>query len=137
MQTRTVVTASLGAVLVSAAVVSSVVLSAPPRPGPGEPQVNATPLPTPRREIPGFLGKGIVWLAAAQNEDGGWGAGSHARQDIRDPHAVKSDPATTAFAGLALVRAGNTPTSGEYKANVTRALEHLVGAIEASGDGPK
>src|SRR5262245_41049262 len=58
--------------------------------------------------IPGFVEKGIDWIVSAQHPDGGWGAGSHAHQDVRDPKAVTTDPATTAFTALALIRAGHT-----------------------------
>jgi len=43
----------------------------------------------------------VRWLLEAQSPNGGWGAGSHAYQDVRDPHAVQTDPATTSFAALA------------------------------------
>src|SRR6476619_3637351 len=66
-------------------------------------------------EIAPFVKKGIAWLIAAQNPDGGWGAGSHAHQEVRDPHAVASDPATTAFTLLSLRRSGHSPVAGEYK----------------------
>src|SRR5688572_20840946 len=39
------------------------------------------------------LDNGLRWLAKAQQNNGGWGAGSHSRQDILDPHAVNADPA--------------------------------------------
>lgn len=55
--------------------------------------------------------RGLSWIAGAQNENGGWGAGSHVRQDITDPHAVASDPATTAMVSMALLRSGTTLTS--------------------------
>ena len=75
--------------------------------------------------------KGVDWLAAAQHADGGWGAGSHAAQRIRDPHAVKTDPGTTAFAGLALLRAGAHPEA------VARATDYVVRAVEAAPEaGP-
>ena len=68
---------------------------------------------------------------AAQHADGGWGAGSHAAQRIRDPHAVKTDPSTTAFAGLALLRAGAHPEA------VARATDYVVRAVEAAPEaGP-
>lgn len=35
--------------------------------------------------------KAIQWLVAAQHADGGWGGGSHAHQEIRDPAAVPTD----------------------------------------------
>jgi hypothetical protein len=69
--------------------------------------------------------RGLDWLAKAQQKDGGWGAGLHAAQDIRDPHAVKTDPASTAFAAQALLRAGVYPEA------VARATDYLVGAVES------
>ncbi|MCA9235519.1 MAG: hypothetical protein KDA44_08600 [Planctomycetales bacterium] len=88
-------------------------------------------------ELPAFVSKGVAWLIAAQHNDGGWGAGSHAAQQIRDPHAVATDPATTSFTLLSLLRSGHTPVSGEYKAQVRRGLEYLITAVEkASANGP-
>ncbi|MEX0612084.1 MAG: hypothetical protein WD229_08175, partial [Pirellulales bacterium] len=81
-------------------------------------------------EIAPFLTKGIDWLVAAQHPDGGWGGGSHADQQNRDPHQVKTDPGTTAFTLLSLLRAGHTPSSGEYKSQVRRGLEYLITAVE-------
>src|SRR5262245_50610549 len=46
--------------------------------------------------------RGLSWIEKAQTNEGGWGAGTHARQDILDPHAVPSDPATTALVAMAL-----------------------------------
>jgi hypothetical protein len=89
-------------------------------------------------EISAFVNKGISWLIEAQNPDGGWGGGSHAQQDIRDPHKVPSDPGTTAFTLLALLRAGHTPVAGEYKSQVRKGLEYLVAVVEkAPSEGPR
>jgi hypothetical protein len=78
------------------------------------------------------MGRGIRWIAEAQNENGGWGAGSHSRQGIRDPHAVPSDPATTSMVTMALLRSGNTFTSGEFAPRVNRAILYLLNAVETS-----
>ncbi|MDH3710678.1 MAG: hypothetical protein OER04_12355 [Cyclobacteriaceae bacterium] len=78
------------------------------------------------------VNRGLAWLAAAQQEDGSWGAGSHARQDIRDPGAVAGDPATTAFAGLALIRAGSDLNSGPYRQQVRKAAKYLMGVVDGS-----
>ena len=50
--------------------------------------------------------RGLSWIIRAQNQNGGWGAGSHGRQDILNPHAVQADPATTAMVSMALLRSG-------------------------------
>lgn len=91
----------------------------------------STPEP---REIPDSVKRGLAWLAEAQQEDGGWGAGSHASQQVRDPHAVSTDPATTAFVAGAFLRSGHTPTAGDYKDNVRRATEYVCKAIEDTAD---
>ncbi len=89
-------------------------------------------------EIPPFVTKGIIWLLEAQHPDGGWGGGSHSAQEVRDPHGVKVDPGTTAFVLMALVRAGHTPTEGQYKASVRKGTEMLAKLIEDYPDaGPK
>lgn len=79
-----------------------------------------------------MVNRGLVWLAAAQQHDGSWGAGSHQRQDLRDPIAVVGDPATTAFAGLALVRAGSNLTQGRYRNEVRMAVTYLINMVDAS-----
>lgn len=97
----------------------------------GAPLVKARPAPE-------FVGKGVDWLVKAQHPAGGWGAGSHASQNVRDPHAVQVDPATTAFVASALLREGSTPVEGKHKAAVRRATEYLCGIVEEySSSGPK
>ena len=88
-------------------------------------------------KIPGrvmaSLDKGLDWMESAQNNDGGWGAGSHSRQEIKDPH-VQSDPATTAMVAMALQRTGTTLESGKYSKNLRDALDFLLGEVEASSE---
>jgi hypothetical protein len=76
--------------------------------------------------------KGLTWISKAQNPNGGWGAGSHSRQDITNPHLVETDPATTAMVGMALLRSGHSLTKGEYSTNVRLALEYLLSAVESA-----
>ena len=76
------------------------------------------------------LNKGLVWIAQAQAGNGGWGAGSHTAQDIRDPHAVQTDPATTALVAMSLLRNGNSISKGNYSENLKKALEYLLKAVE-------
>ncbi|MDX2285772.1 MAG: prenyltransferase/squalene oxidase repeat-containing protein [Bacteroidia bacterium] len=97
------------------------------------------PAAAPARQLPPPSGetvtRALAYLAEAQNPDGGWGGGSHTRQDIRDPHAVQSDPATTAFSAMALLRAGHTLTSGAYQQHLARALGFLLLAVEQAPAG--
>lgn len=75
---------------------------------------------------------GEKWLVTAQNNDGGWGAGSHSNQGEMNPHAVKSDPATTAMAAMALYRMGYTTTKGPYKKQLSAALDYLLQQVESN-----
>ena len=96
------------------------------------------PKPKPPKPIEPFVEKAIGWLVDAQHEDGGWGAGSHANQQQRDARKVKTDPATTAFSALALMRVGNTPVKGVHKEAVLRATKNLLDVVEAApAEGPK
>ena len=83
-----------------------------------------------RELVESSLSKGLVWMANAQLDNGGWGAGTHNHQGIRDPHAVAADPATTALVGMALLRNGNTLTKGKYSENLKKALDFLLEAVE-------
>jgi hypothetical protein len=78
------------------------------------------------------VNRGLSWMAKAQNTNGGWGAGSHSRQDVVDPHAVPSDPATTSMVAMALLRSGHTLTHGDYGPQIKNALEYLLKTTETS-----
>jgi len=78
--------------------------------------------------------KGLVWMDKAQGDDGGWGAGSHYNQGVMDPHAVKSDPATTSLVAMSLLRTDNTLQKGEYSKNLKKSLEFLLQAVEQCPD---
>ncbi len=80
------------------------------------------------------IARGLNWIAQAQSNDGGWGAGTHQRQDIRDPHAVSTDPATTAMVAMALLRNGNSLNNGSYAPNLRKALNYLLEAVENTPD---
>ena len=75
---------------------------------------------------------GLQWVIDAQQANGGWGAGLHSRQEIKDPHAVKTDPATTAMVGMALLRCNNTLQSGAYTKQLQNALNFILDAVESS-----
>lgn len=78
------------------------------------------------------INDGLAWIAKAQQNNGGWGAGTNMRQDIIDPHAVKTDPATTAMVGMALLRAGNTLSSGAYSKELQKGLNYLLTCVETA-----
>ncbi len=75
---------------------------------------------------------GLQWLSKAQLPNGGYGAGSHSAQHIRDPHAVKADPATTAMVGMAILRSGTTLKKGIHAQNLKKALDYLLETIEST-----
>ncbi len=79
---------------------------------------------------------GLFWLSKAQLPNGGYGAGSHNAQHIRDPHAVKADPATTAMVAMSFLRSGNTLEKGMYSQNLKKAMNFLLETVEASEDSP-
>ncbi|MBT8262575.1 MAG: hypothetical protein KJO05_07115 [Bacteroidia bacterium] len=75
---------------------------------------------------------GLSWLAEAQLPNGGYGAGSHSAQHVRDPHAVKADPATTAMVAQAFLRSGTTIKSGKYAKNLKDAIDFLLETVESA-----
>jgi hypothetical protein len=94
------------------------------------------------RPLTDAVKKGLKWLADRQNEDGGWSQGGGWRtggqnggrvegKDVADP----SDVGNTCMALMAFYRAGNTPTTGEYKDQVKKGLKFVCETIEkAKGD---
>ncbi|WP_422105846.1 hypothetical protein [Winogradskyella sp.] len=74
---------------------------------------------------------GLNWLAKAQLENGGYGAGSHNNQREMNPHAVNADPATTSMVAMALLRSGSTLKKGPYKEQLKGALDFLLEQVES------
>ena len=83
---------------------------------------------------PAWEQNAVTWLVEAQSPNGGWGAGSHSFQNVTDPHAVKTDPATTAFAALALLKAGGKLETNPYKKQVMLALDRILKDIDDRPD---
>lgn len=77
---------------------------------------------------------GLQWLSQAQLPNGGYGAGSHTAQHVRDPHAVKADPATTAMVGMALLRSRVELDRGTNSESLRNALNYILETIESVGD---
>lgn len=79
--------------------------------------------------------KGLAWLAKTQHKDGGWSQGEeseamgHGLDEVRD----KPNVGDTCMAALALMRCGNTPSSGQYAANVRKAVDFVCAHVEKSG----
>ena len=78
---------------------------------------------------------GLSWLADAQAANGGYGAGSHNAQHIRDPQAVKTDPATTATVAMALLRNGTTLKKSEHAEHLKNAINYLLETVENTSKG--
>ncbi|WP_400081223.1 hypothetical protein [Winogradskyella sp. R77965] len=83
-----------------------------------------------KENIQPVVDDGLSWLAEAQLENGGYGAGSHSRQGEMNPHAVNADPATTSMVAMALLRSGSTLKKGEYKEQLKKSLEFLLKQVE-------
>jgi hypothetical protein len=81
------------------------------------------------------VGKGVQWLVSVQGRDGGWGQDGGETSNVRNGERLETsgnDVANTAVAVQALVRAGNTPTRGAYRANVARGVEFILRHVEES-----
>lgn len=90
-------------------------------------------LPEPR-DIEKFMLSGLAYLAEGQHTDGGWGSAWSGRGN----QSGSTDPGTTAFVAMAIMRAGHTPYHGEYQDAVLQATEYVVEAVEnAADDGPR
>lgn len=94
-----------------------------------ESSVNHATYKTPEK-VQHAVDLGLEWMMRAQQTNGGWGAGSHSRQDIKNPHAVETDPATTAMVAMAMLRSGTTLSQGPYSRNLRNALGHLLQTVE-------
>ena len=68
----------------------------------------------------------LQWLLHAQGQDGGWGPEANTKPDV----------ATTSLSGIALLRLGHTPSSGEHREWARKALMFVIRAVERS-PGPE
>ena len=89
------------------------------------------------KELSPVVKKGLEFLVKGQQEDGGWNQGGGWRNagggggrvdgpKIEDP----SDIGNSCFVLIALLRAGNTATEGEYKEAVKKGLKYVIGRVE-------
>jgi hypothetical protein len=83
--------------------------------------------------------KGAKWLVSTQGKDGGWGQDGGETSYVRQGERLESngnDVANTAVAATALLRAGSTPSGGEYQAALLRAVNFILKRVdESSPDG--
>jgi hypothetical protein len=142
--------AAIAAVL-GVATVGALALTDDPKPPPPKPADAETPLDVSKikpgkpaewkyavdpRPLTDAVKKGLKWLAQRQNADGGWSQGGGWRtggeqgrvegKEVQDP----SDVGNTCMVLLALYRAGNTPTEGEYKEQVKKGVKFLCEQVE-------
>ncbi|HMI80106.1 MAG TPA: hypothetical protein VK484_15005 [Ferruginibacter sp.] len=85
-----------------------------------------------RAKIDSSMSSGKNWLLKAQAPNGGWGAGSHNRQDITDPGKVQQDPASTAMSMMALFRLGEKPIGTTNSAAIQKGIDFLLQCVEQS-----
>jgi hypothetical protein len=86
------------------------------------------------RNVEAWEQQALDWLIKAQSPNGGWGAGSHSYQNVTDPHAVQTDPATTSFAAMALLKSGGPLKTNPYQKQITSALERILQDIDTRPD---
>jgi hypothetical protein len=114
-----------------------------PRPAAG-PLSDTVPVSTPvkyavpPKPLSDPVKKGLAYLAKGQQDDGGWNQGGGWRTQLdgrggRIEGAKVEDPSdvgNTCYALLAFIRAGSTPTEGEYAANIRKGLAFVLEKVE-------
>ena len=81
------------------------------------------------------LSKALRWLVSTQGEDGGWGQDGGETSYVRQGEHLESngnDVANTAVVAEALLQTGTTPTRGQYREPLTRAVEFVLQHVEKS-----
>lgn len=85
--------------------------------------------------VDGAVAKGLRWLVSTQGKDGGWGQDGGETSYVRQGEHLESngnDVANTAVVAEALLHTGNTPTRGEYREQMARAVHFVLAHVEQS-----
>ena len=81
------------------------------------------------------IAKAVKWLVSVQGKDGGWGQDGGETSYVRQGERLESngnDVANTAVAAEALLHTGNTPSRGEYREPLLRAVAFILKHVEES-----
>ena len=79
--------------------------------------------------------KGLKWLVSVQGKDGGWGQDGGETSYVRQGERLESagnDVANTAVVAEALLHSGSSPTRGEYREPLQRAIAFILKHVEQS-----
>jgi hypothetical protein len=79
--------------------------------------------------------KGAKWLVSVQGKDGGWGQDGGETSYVRQGEHLETngnDVANTAIAATALLHAANTPTGGQCRESLRRAVDFILAHVEQS-----
>lgn len=115
-------------------------LAKEPRPAKSQPKEQPDAKPKAVRPPDETVKVGLAYLLKQQHQDGGWGQGGGWRQAaqgnggrVEGPNTTDpSDLGNTCLSLVALLRAGQTPTTGEQKENAARAFAYICQTVEGA-----
>jgi hypothetical protein len=89
----------------------------------------------PKDPVDASVARGLRWLVSTQGKDGGWGQDGGETSYVRQGERLESsgnDVANTAVVAEALFHNGTTPTHGQYREPLARAVEFVLKHVEQS-----